>query len=155
MGTSVCLTPNQVNHLPLSFSASAPSKVESATRAFNELAVVIESWEQPATGKELELLKAVAHTMLEPPRGVRKLMESWHVFVALLRSDREQIFEFMTAWLRLRRAVLEVIERSNPEYERAKAEVIQDALENWRERPRTSAEGFREWLGKVSDSALR
>jgi hypothetical protein len=145
----------------LPFGAAVPFGLDEVTAAVGELTRLIERRrrsEVSLTEPEIALLEWLSSRMFEKPKGFQRLIVSVRfgviATVVSFTGNGGALEEFFTAFVRLRRVVLDAIESTHESYEQEKATAIQDALSTWGDEPALTPEGFRDWLERSEDHPL-
>ncbi len=132
MSVSFKITPKEVHRLHLPEAGKA-AEIAQRTRFVNNLAFEVKSsWKKipPTTRDELAKL-AYMDPSQTPSMGLFERVRRFRNGLRLsrvLRKDPEVIREFLNAINQLNQAVLDAIERENPEYQEALAEAVEEAL---------------------------
>jgi hypothetical protein len=160
MSASFTINPREIRELSAT-RTTEPSRLHELARRAEELTVLVERhWGD--FGKELQArLAALAYSIVEPPDGVsgrlRALRSAVRYAVIRWREDQDALFDFAIAQRHLVNAILDAVEREDPEYQRALAEAVEGALSEIREGKTETLtdEDTGDWLRRLSDEALK
>lgn len=153
MSATFTVDPQRIFHIS-SPETTKTSEILELIELANALACELErvGWDEipPEVQKALLRLAYEEWGSLSLPQ---RLVARLRYTVLVLKGDEEVLNKLWNAANRLRRAVLDAIERSNPEYEKDLAEAIKDALSDTDGRT-MSAEQSRERNRQIFDQAF-
>lgn len=124
------------------------SRISWATDAMVRVTRAVEHEWDVLPECDRELLRGVARLFVTPPRQsitTRVRFAWWR-----LRSDMSELEEFILAGVRLRDALLDVVEREHPKYDAFVADALAEAVRSPGTRVKPGKIG--EWLASVRDS---
>jgi hypothetical protein len=142
--------PQKIFHISPPETVKASELLELAQFA-HELADEVEAnWDEIPPKTQQALMKFAYG---ERHAGLQQWLKRLRYTIVVLRGKELALNKFLNADNRLRRVVLDAVERSNPEYQKDLTEAIKDALSDTDERT-MNAEQSRERNRQIFDQAF-
>lgn len=157
MSVAAGIDPKKIRRISTPETTS-PSRLSEYTRWAERMALQVERRWQAMPTEKREILTAFAYQMSQSPKGFvghwSRFMGRARLAYILLKGEEEVLREFLNAAGHLVSAVVDAIERENPDYDRAIKHAVEEALEQPGKQRMTTKEAG-EWTGEIFDRAVK
>ena len=160
MSASFTISPREVKELSAT-RTTKPSRLRDLAQTAEMWASYIERHWSDLEEEQRRVLAAYSYAIIEAPKGLsgrlRSLRAAFRFGYIRLREGQDALFDLGIAQRRLINAILDAVERDNPEYQKAHAEAVENALSEIREGNTATLtdEDTGDWLRQLSDEALK